>query len=68
MGDNRGLQVKADLNKEGWESAEFPILCETCLGDNPYVRCEGTYVAGAHDAQPAGRVFIVLCLFWCIAG
>ncbi|EDR14385.1 uncharacterized protein LACBIDRAFT_159735, partial [Laccaria bicolor S238N-H82] len=25
-------------NKAGWEQSEFPILCETCLGDNPFIR------------------------------
>jgi len=25
-------------NRQNWEDAEFPILCQTCLGDNPYLR------------------------------
>jgi pre-mRNA-splicing factor RBM22/SLT11 len=25
-------------NRQRWESAEFPMLCQTCLGENPYVR------------------------------
>ncbi|KAI0332146.1 pre-mRNA-splicing factor SLT11 [Cubamyces sp. BRFM 1775] len=29
---------KSDINKAGWEQSEFPILCETCLGDNPFIR------------------------------
>lgn len=27
-----------DVEADGWESSEFPIICESCLGDNPYVR------------------------------
>lgn len=36
----KGYRIAANVNKEGWEKASFPILCETCLGDNPYVRMQ----------------------------
>jgi len=34
----RGYRIVTDINLDGQETAAFPILCETCLGDNPYVR------------------------------
>eukprot|EP01041_Mallomonas_annulata_P002427 gene2427-4715_t len=41
MHSERGLQNKADDNQRLlWEGGEFPILCEKCLGDCPYVRMQ----------------------------
>lgn len=31
-------RTRTDPTKVEWEQSEFPIVCETCLGDNPYVR------------------------------
>ncbi|GAW83845.1 RNA-binding protein [Plasmodium gonderi] len=33
-----GHNVRTDVKKQGSENSELPILCETCLGENPYVR------------------------------
>ncbi|XP_035211348.1 pre-mRNA-splicing factor RBM22-like [Stegodyphus dumicola] len=27
-----------NYNRLNWEDSEFPVLCQTCLGDNPYIR------------------------------
>jgi len=34
----RGFGLRSGVNKQSWEESDFPILCETCLGENPYVR------------------------------
>lgn len=31
-------QIKQDLNRSGWESTDFPSVCERCLPSNPYVQ------------------------------
>ncbi|KAI9933508.1 hypothetical protein ASPWEDRAFT_114418 [Aspergillus wentii DTO 134E9] len=30
--------IKQDLNRSGWETTDFPSVCENCLPENPYVQ------------------------------
>ena len=39
----RGLQIRSGMPKQGWEVSDFPIVCQTCLGENPYVRMMKSY-------------------------
>eukprot|EP01125_Pyxidicula_operculata_P007368 TRINITY_DN2508_c0_g1_i1.p1 TRINITY_DN2508_c0_g1~~TRINITY_DN2508_c0_g1_i1.p1 ORF type:complete len:396 (-),score=98.87 TRINITY_DN2508_c0_g1_i1:317-1504(-) len=32
------MSAYASAEEQGWERSDFPVVCETCLGDNPYVR------------------------------
>ena len=60
--------IKRDDVKQKWEETEFPLVCETCLGDNPYVRmtkeahgkkcqiCENPFTVFAWQAGTKGRL------------
>lgn len=38
LGFSMAHRLLRDLEADGWERSDFPIICESCLGDNPYVR------------------------------
>ena len=53
----RGLGIRSGAHKQGWEESEFPIVCETCLGDNAYVRMLKHPLGG--ECKICGRPFTV---------
>ena len=60
--------VKRDDVKQKWEDSEFPLVCETCLGDNAYLRmtkephgkkcriCDTPFTLFAWQAGTKGRL------------
>lgn len=38
MNRERGMATRTGINKQGWESSDFPVACDRCYGENPYIR------------------------------
>jgi hypothetical protein len=38
MKRERGLATRTGINKQGWETSDFPVACDKCYGENPYMR------------------------------
>ena len=59
MYNERGLQSKADdTSRRQWEGGDFPLLCESCLGESPYIRMQkAPYASGCKMCDRPFTVF-----------
>lgn len=58
---SKSLSSFSHYGRHTWEDSEFPILCQTCLGDNPYMRMMKDKYGG--ECQTCERPFTTFR--WC---
>ncbi|KAF9682712.1 hypothetical protein SADUNF_Sadunf05G0137200 [Salix dunnii] len=56
MREYQGNLKRNDPEADGWECADFLIICKTCIGDNPYVRMSSIQL-GMQDMQSTAYNF-----------
>ncbi len=69
------LQLKTVVENKGWETSDFPIICESCMGDNPFMRmmrdrrachiCNRPYSAFHYKAGRQGRFKVTVTCQTC---
>eukprot|EP00922_Rhytidocystis_sp_ex-Travisia-forbesii_P004768 GHVS01007001.1.p1 GENE.GHVS01007001.1~~GHVS01007001.1.p1 ORF type:complete len:413 (-),score=57.24 GHVS01007001.1:96-1235(-) len=55
--EKSGFRTASDANLHTHEKGDFPVLCETCLGDSPYVRM--TREASGKECKICNRPYAV---------
>eukprot|EP00922_Rhytidocystis_sp_ex-Travisia-forbesii_P043138 GHVS01064443.1.p1 GENE.GHVS01064443.1~~GHVS01064443.1.p1 ORF type:complete len:372 (+),score=46.44 GHVS01064443.1:1463-2578(+) len=55
--EKSGFRTATDVNLNAHEAGDFPVLCETCLGDSPYVRM--TREASGKECKICNRPYAV---------
>ena len=53
----QAARLLADPEADGWERTDFPVVCEDCLGPNPYIRMQKQDYAA--ECAISGRPFTV---------
>lgn len=55
-------RIIRDHEASGCERSDFPILCQSCVGDNPYLRMVQPLLSSMHPSNTVFDIFMLLVL------